>query len=162
MKKVILALGTNLNNRLDNLKTAIKFLENVPDTKVLKISKIYETEPFEVPDKQENYYNCCVILETDLDPYILLDKCLQLESKMGRKRPYKNAPRIIDIDLIYYEGVTCYEQDLILPHPRAKDRAFVLVPVLDILSFDMKLREKVKSYLNNLDISGIKELSFHI
>lgn len=158
MKKAILSLGTNLNDRLQNLKTAIKFLENVPDTKILKISKVYETEPFEVSDKQENYYNCCVILETKLTPQVLLGICLGIESAMGRKRPYKNAPRIIDIDLICYEGQTLNDRDLILPHPRAKDRDFVLVPILDILSYDDELREKVKNFLEKLDCTEIKEV----
>ena len=158
MKKAILSLGTNLNDKLDNLKTAIKFLENVPDTKVLKASKIYETEPFEVPEKQENYYNCCVLLETKLDPHILLGVCLGVEAAMGRKRPYKNASRIIDIDLIYYEGEIFNDRNLILPHPRAKDRAFVLVPILDILNPENKLREKVEFFLKKLDTTGVKEI----
>lgn len=158
MKKVILSLGTNLNNRLDNLKAAIKFLENVPDTKILQVSKIYESEPFEVPDKQDNYYNCCILLETKLEPHILLGVCLGVEAAMGRKRTYKNAPRIIDIDLIYYEDITCNDQSLILPHPRAKDRNFVFVPILDILSSEDKLREKVEILLKKLDTTGVKEV----
>lgn len=158
MKKAILSLGTNLNDRLNNLKTAIKFLKKVSDTEFLKVSKIYETEPFGVPDKQDNYYNCCVLLKTKLNPYILLEDCLKIELKMGRKRPYKNAPRIIDIDMIYYEGKTCNDQNLILPHPRAKDRAFVLVPILDVLSFDDELRKRAKFYLEKLEVTEIKEV----
>ncbi len=158
MKKAILSLGTNLNDKLDNLKTAIKFLENVPDTKILQVSKIYESEPFEVPKKQNNYYNCCVLLETKLDPHILLGVCLGVESAMGRKRPYKNASRIIDIDLIYYEGEIFNDQNLILPHPRAKDRVFILVPILDILNYEDKLREKIELCLKKLDTTEIKEI----
>lgn len=158
MKKVIISLGTNLNNRLDNLKAAIKFLENVPDTKILQVSKIYESEPFEVPSKQDNYYNCCILLETELSPHILLGVCLGVEAAMGRKRTYKNAPRIIDIDLIYYEGETFNDRNLILPHPRAKDRVFILVPILDILNPEDKLREKVEFFLKKLDTTEIKEI----
>lgn len=158
MKKAILSLGTNLNGRLKNLKTAVKFLKNIPGTKILKISKVYETEPFGVPNKQNNYYNCCLLLETKLNPHDLLDICLEIELLMGRTRPYKNAPRIIDIDLIYYENESYNDQNLILPHPRAKDRAFVLLPILDILSSDDQLRKKVEFYLEKLDSTKIKEL----
>lgn len=161
MKKAILALGTNLKDKLENLKNAINFLENVPDTNILKISKIYETEPFEVPDKQENYYNCCILIETGFNPHILLGICLGIEIAMGRKRPYKNASKIIDIDLVYYESEICNDPHLILPHPRAKDRAFVLAPTLDVLDFDDNLKRKIKLHLEKLDTSGIKN-SFKI
>jgi len=160
LKKVILSLGTNLGNKLENLKNAIKYLESVPDTEILKISKVYETEPFEVPDEQDNYYNCCILLKTTLEPQALLNICLKIESKMGRKKPYKNASRIIDIDLIFYEGITCNKPNLILPHPRTKDRIFVLVPMLDILSPGDKLRKKINTYLKNLNSAEIEEIGF--
>ncbi|MBR1778965.1 MAG: 2-amino-4-hydroxy-6-hydroxymethyldihydropteridine diphosphokinase [Clostridia bacterium] len=160
MKKAILALGSNLNlnDRLNNLKNAISFLKNVPDLKICKVSQIYETEPFEVPDKQNNYYNCCILIQTNLSPFILLGACLGVEAAMGRKRPFKNASKIIDIDLIYYQGEKCDDKNLTLPHPRAKDRPFVLLPILDILSNTDPLREKIESYLRNLDVSGIKRV----
>lgn len=132
MKEAVLALGTNLLDREKNLQTAIEALKRLPGTVVEKVSSIYETEPFQTPDPQNDYLNCCVKLQTELPPEMLLGCCLGIEAAMGRERPFKNAARIIDIDLLLYEGVAMNTAHLTLPHPRIKERAFVIVPLSDL------------------------------
>lgn len=132
MKEAVLALGTNLLDREKNLRTALEALKRLPDTVVEKVSSIYETEPFQTPDPQNDYLNCCVKVQTELLPEMLLGCCLGIEAAMGRERPFKNAARIIDIDLLLYEGVAMNTAHLTLPHPRIKERAFVMVPLKDL------------------------------
>ncbi len=132
MNEAILALGSNLGNRKENLKLAIKKINSLDNTTIDSVSGFYETEPFEVPDKQNKYINCCIKVSTDLNPEGLLEKCLQIESSMGRTRPYRFAPRIIDIDLLLYENEIINTEKLTLPHPRMKERIFVLMPMNDI------------------------------
>ncbi len=132
MKEAIISLGTNLLDREKNLKKAIKAICQLPGTTLEKVSFIYSTKPFLVPDKQDYYLNCCVKIKTHLQPKTLLGCCLGIEAAMGRERPYKNAARIIDLDLLLYEDFSICDEDLILPHPRIKERAFVMVPLKDL------------------------------
>lgn len=132
MKEAVISLGSNLLDREKNLKRAIESLKNLPNTILLGVSAVYSTKPFLVPDKQEDYLNCCVKIKTKLRPKTLLGCCLGIEVAMGRKRTYKNAARIIDLDLLLYEDFYVCDEDLILPHPRIKERAFVMVPLNDL------------------------------
>lgn len=160
MKEAVLALGTNLFDREENLKNAINSLKRLPKTIVKKVSSVYTTKPFQVPDKQDEYLNCCVKIETNLSPEVLLGSCLGIEATMGRVRPYKNAARIIDIDLLLYQDVYICTENLILPHPRIKERAFVMVPLMDLysgttaLGFDFAV---ALSQVNIGDVSIYKE-----
>ena len=158
MRKAILCLGTNIGNRLENLKGAIEALSLLIDTELVKASAIYETEPFETPDEQQNFYNCCVMIETGLSSEMLMGACLGIEAKMGRLRPYKNSPRIIDIDIILIENETRNDEALILPHPRFLERAFVMVPLLDIFPNGNAFGIDFKKSLSSLDTSGINKV----
>ena len=132
MKEAALSLGSNMLNREENLKNAISALKRLPDTRIKKISSVYETKPFQVEDEQSDYLNCCIKLETELSPQILLGACLGIESALGRLRPYKNASRIIDIDLLLFQDYSVCSKLLTVPHPRIKERAFVMVPLSDL------------------------------
>lgn len=132
MTEAVLAFGTNLNNKLLNIKTALEAVKKLPRTKIISVSKFYETDPFDVPDKQDKYINCCAKIKTDLEPNTLLGACLGIEASMGRIRPFKNASRIIDIDLILYGNSKILSKDLVLPHPEMLKRTFVLIPLLDL------------------------------
>lgn len=132
MTEAVLAFGTNLGNRRWNLEKAIDSVKKLPKTEFLAVSKFYETEPFEVPDEQSFYLNCCAKLETDLEPNTLLGACLGIEACTGRIRTFKNASRIIDIDLIFYGDLKIESSDLVLPHPQVFKREFVLLPLLDL------------------------------
>lgn len=132
MKKAYIGIGTNIGDRLHNIKAATDALAHLPGTQVLKVSDVYETEPWGYTD-QDNFYNICAEIETELSPNALLGACLGIEAAFGRERPFKNAPRILDVDLLLYEGVAMNAPELILPHPRMHERAFVLVPLKDVL-----------------------------
>lgn len=158
MKKAVLCLGTNIGDRLKNLQEAIGAISFLIDTKIVKTSEIYETEPFETPDKQQNFYNCCVMLETELSPEMLMGACLGIEAKMGRLRPYKNSPRVIDIDIILMENETRNEKNLILPHPRFLERTFVMIPLLDVFPDGKAFGIDFKNRLKSLDTSGVNKV----
>lgn len=158
MKKAVLCLGTNIGNRIENLKGAIEALSLLIGTELVKTSAIYETEPFETPDEQQNFYNCCVMIETELSSEMLMGACLGIEAKMGRLRPYKNSPRVIDIDIILIENEFRNDKALTLPHPRFLDRAFVMVPLLDIFPDGNAFGIDFKTNLADLDTSGINKV----
>lgn len=149
LNEAILSLGSNLGNRKENLNLAIEKINTTENTKVNAVSNFYETKPFGVPDKQNKYINCCIKVLTSLNAEKLLEKCLKIEASMGRTRPYKFAPRIIDIDLILYENETINTEKLTIPHPRMLERAFVLVPMSEICK-DMKFKSwDFKSFFDN-------------
>ena len=160
MKEAVVALGTNLRVREKNLQTAIEALKSLPGTVVEKVSSICETEPFQTPDPQGDYLNCCVKIKTELPPETLLGCCLGIEAAMGRERPFKYAARIIDIDLLLYEGVAMNTTHLTLPHPRIKERAFVMVPLSDLYEDRVALGLDFNSALakmNACDVSFYRE-----
>ena len=132
MKKAYLGIGTNIGDRYNNIMNAIDSLKHLPLTNVANVSGVYETEPWGY-EQQDDFLNVCVEIATELSPKTILGACLGIEAAFGRERPFKNAPRIIDIDLLMYEGVKSNDPELILPHPRIQERAFVLVPLRDIL-----------------------------
>lgn len=158
MKKAYIGIGTNIGDRLNNIENAVKSLGLLPGTQVTKVSSVYETEPWGYAD-QDDFLNACVEVETNLSPKAVLGACLGIEAAYGRERPFKNAPRILDIDLLLYEDVTIDEPELILPHPRMHERAFVLIPLKDILETlqfnDMNLKESYE----NCDKNGVNKYS---
>ena len=98
--QVVLGLGTNLGDREDNLARALDALERLEGTQLLKLSNLYETEPFDVVSQQDNYLNCCVLLETSLKPETLLERCLEIEHSLGRVRTEYHGARTMDIDVL--------------------------------------------------------------
>lgn len=154
MLEAVLSLGSNMGDREFYLRSAVEALKNIPGIKLVSVSSVYETEPFGVSDSQGKYLNCCVLIKTNLPPFALLGVCLGIETKLGRQRPYRFAPRTIDIDIIFYENEIINDENLTLPHPRMEERAFVLVPMMDILpggkfkSFDFG--KKISKYDNLL------------
>ena len=132
MKKAYIGVGTNIGDRLQNIGNAIDALRHLPGTQVTKVSDVYETEPWGYT-QQDDFLNACIEVETTLSPKTLLGACLGIEAAFGRERPFKNSPRILDMDLLLYEGVSMNEDELTLPHPRISERAFVLIPLKDVL-----------------------------
>lgn len=149
-KQAYIALGSNMGNAAENLNRAVWALNSVPGVKVTAVSKVYETEPVGYKN-QDNFFNAVVRVESELTPDALLGACLGIEAGMGRIRKIKNGPRVIDLDLLLYEGAEMDTEHLTLPHPRMEERAFVLSPLLDILS-DGYYKEIYK----NIDKSGVK------
>ncbi len=158
MNEAVLSLGSNLGNRGYNIGVAVKALALLPKTTVADISPLFETEPVEVPDEQNSYINCCVKLHTELQAHTLLGACLGIEAAMSRRRPYKNSPRSIDIDLLLYGSGTkvCNTRDLSLPHPRMFERAFVLVPLKYLYPDGIALGIDFNDVYKDIDKSGVE------
>lgn len=127
--KVVIALGSNLGNREEFIVSAIEALKIYVE--ITRISTLIETDPVGGPE-QGRYLNGVLIGETKLTPHDLMDRLLEIEGELGRVRTVLNGPRTIDLDLIDYEGIAVESESLTLPHPRAQNRAFVLLPWLEI------------------------------
>ena len=142
VKRAYLAFGSNIGNGEAHIREAWQALSLVPGVVPKRLSKMYITAPWGYLD-QPDFTNACGEVETALSPEALLGVCLGVEAGMGRVRQIKNGPRVIDIDLLLYEGEERNTHELILPHPRMWERAFVLEPLMDlcdggrILSFDV-------------------------
>lgn len=129
MKTVVIALGSNLGDRRLYLLRAIEQLKRI--VSIVRISSIVETEPVDAPPP--NYLNMVVLGHTPLGPHELLDALLDIEKRLGRRRPAaRNAPRTIDLDLILYDAFRTRSASLTLPHPRARERPFVVEPLIEI------------------------------
>lgn len=135
MAKVLLGLGTNVGNRKANLKQALRHLEEA-GLSFKKISSVYETEPIGV-ENQGWFFNMVIEAQTGLTPQDLLSVAKHIEKEMGRMPSKRWGPRLIDIDLLMFDGMeidvtTSRNGHLQLPHPELKNRAFVLLPFLEI------------------------------
>lgn len=158
MKTAFLGLGTNIGNRKENLDRAVEALGRLPKTTVAAVSSIYETEPWGYTE-QADFLNLCVRIETELSPHALLGACLGIEAAFGRERPFPNAPRILDIDVLLYEDAVLSEDELTLPHPRMNERGFVLVPLRDVLPDLGFCGVDFASFYASCDKSGVRKYS---
>jgi 2-amino-4-hydroxy-6-hydroxymethyldihydropteridine diphosphokinase len=127
---IYLSLGSNLGSREENLKAAIAALPNA-SVQVRRVSSFYETEPVDYLD-QAWFLNCVVEGETEAPPLDLLHKLRAIESRMGSKKLIAKGPRLIDIDILLYGRQTIDSAELQVPHPRMRQRRFVLVPLAEI------------------------------
>jgi 2-amino-4-hydroxy-6-hydroxymethyldihydropteridine diphosphokinase len=128
--RAFLGLGSNLDERLENLRRAVVLLGRSDGVRVLRSSRVYETAPVGPP--QPDYLNAVLEIETTLSPHGLLEACMAVEQTMGRVRAERWGPRIIDVDVLTYDERTVDDPDLTVPHPRMHERAFVLVPLLEL------------------------------
>jgi 2-amino-4-hydroxy-6-hydroxymethyldihydropteridine diphosphokinase len=126
---VYLALGSNLGDRKANLQTAIESLSSV--ARLLDASPIYETPPWGYLN-QPDFLNQVIQVETDLSPSDLLVYLKELETRLGRTATVRYGPRMIDVDILFYDDLILDEPGLTIPHPRMQGRAFVLVPLADL------------------------------
>ena len=155
---ILIGLGSNMGEREQNLQQALGMLEADSSIRIEKISSIYETAPFGVRD-QDDFLNMVVAVETELSPENLLQKCLGVENAMGRVRSRHWGPRIIDLDLLFYDAVQMQTNNLTLPHPGIGQRAFVLIPMRDV-AMDTQLQgwRTIDSMLAGVTESGEQEV----
>ncbi len=130
MTRAFLGLGSNLGDRVSYLREAVAALESSGE--VVAVSPVYETDPVGGPTGQGLYLNLVVELDTALDPRQLLDRCRALEADGDRRRGEHWGPRTLDVDILWVDGVELVEPDLQVPHPRMRERRFVLVPLADL------------------------------
>lgn len=131
-----IALGSNLSNPISQIQAAFFALKGINKTTVLVKSSLYRTTPvgYDVNQlkKVPDFINAVAKVSTELMPIELLDAILNIENNFGRKRPFANAPRILDLDLLLYDDKVMQSERLILPHPRMFERGFVLLPLAEI------------------------------
>ena len=157
IRRAVLALGSNLGERLDNLQGAVRALADTPDVWVTGVSPVYETEPVDAPEGSGPYLNAVVLADTTLAATRLLDRALAIEDAYGRERSeVRNAPRTLDVDLIVVGDRRANDDTLHLPHPRATERAFVLRPWYD-LEPDAQFPDRgpIADLLGGIDEGGI-------
>lgn len=158
MHTIYLGLGSNLGDRGDNLRRAVKAL--APEVTVVRESAVYETPPWGV-ENQPGFLNMTLKAETDLAPAALRDHVKNVERKVGRKRTFRWGPRVIDIDILLYDDLIVDTPNLVIPHPQMHKRPFVLVPLASIAP-DVKhplLGFSMQQLLEHVDASGISPVA---
>lgn len=128
---VVLGLGANLGDRLATLREAVARIACIEGVTVKARSKVYETAPVGGPE-QPAFLNAAIRVECTISPMSLLDEVARIEEELGRTREVHWGPRTIDIDLLWIEGACVDEPRLVVPHPRLLERAFALLPLLDV------------------------------
>ena len=124
-------MGSNLGDRVEMLRRGLDELDQLNDTQVVRLSSIYDTEPVGEVD-QPRFLNAVVMIETDLEPLVLLWNLLLIERRLGRVRTRRWGPRPLDLDILFYGTETIDEPGLVVPHPLMHERAFVLVPLAEL------------------------------
>lgn len=159
MNKAFVGLGSNIGSRAKYLEDAIQLLDEHSEIQVTKKSSIYETEPVGYLD-QEAFLNMVIEVETTLVNLDLLAVCQGIEKELGRKRTVINGPRTVDLDILLFNNENRTLEKLIIPHPRLKERAFVLVPLGEIapnrkIPTDGQVVKDVLEKLSERDLRGV-------
>jgi 2-amino-4-hydroxy-6-hydroxymethyldihydropteridine diphosphokinase len=126
-----LAFGSNIGDKAGNIRAAAARLDARPDITLVALSPLYRTEPWGLTD-QDWFVNACALVTTTLDPHGLLAACKAVEAELGRRQAVRWGPRLIDIDVLAFDGIRLDTPALTIPHPRMRERAFVLVPLAEI------------------------------
>lgn len=153
-----IALGSNLGDSQQILRAALAALHEPPTVELVAQSSVYQTVPIGPP--QPDILNACALINTTLSPQHLLSRLLQIEQDFGRVRYQRWGPRTLDLDLIFYGQLCLTEANLHIPHPRLRERAFVLVPLAEIAPdwLDPISGQSVQQLCNALDPAGVKRI----
>lgn len=157
MSLIYLSLGSNLNDRYANLRRAVDELNKY--VRVTAVSPVFATEPWGVTD-QPAFLNICVAAVGDIAPRELLARIKQIEVEMGREPTHRWGPRLIDIDILFYDKLIVEDDNLTIPHPRLAERAFVLAP-LAVLIPEFRHPQtgvSVQEMLRQVDDTGVERL----
>jgi len=159
MSEALLALGGNVGDARSTLDRAVALLCDGKAVRLIARSSDYRTPPWGVTD-QAPFVNLCLVAATELSPRALLERALAVEGRLGRDRGRERrwGPRPVDIDLLAYDDMSLNEPDLVLPHPRLFERAFVLVPLAEIAPERVIAGTRVADALARIDASGIERL----
>jgi 2-amino-4-hydroxy-6-hydroxymethyldihydropteridine diphosphokinase len=130
MPEAFLGVGSNMGNREENIERAFELLTK-SQIEILQNSSIIETDPVGGPP-QGKFLNCVIKIRTDLPPLSLLKVLKKIEKQLGRVKTVVDAPRPIDLDILLYDDITCHEPELTIPHPRMRERSFVMMPLKEI------------------------------
>ena len=157
-----IALGSNLAGDLDGPASqvirALQRIDNISSTNVVKQSSLYQSAPVGYAN-QADFINAVAEISTQLEPQALLDALLDIENEAGRERPFANAPRVLDLDLLLYDNICMHTEKLTLPHPRMFERAFVLLPLAEISpNLTSASGESIVKLAQSVQTQGIKKL----
>jgi 2-amino-4-hydroxy-6-hydroxymethyldihydropteridine diphosphokinase len=154
MAIVYLGLGTNVGQRRQNLERAVAGLGEVME--ITAVSPIYQTPPWGLTD-QPDFLNLCLQAATSLSPFDLLHFTQELEKELGREKTVRWGPRLIDIDILFYDDEISHSEELTIPHPQIAQRAFVLVPLADIAPdlVHPQTGQTVREMVAQVDTSGV-------
>jgi 2-amino-4-hydroxy-6-hydroxymethyldihydropteridine diphosphokinase len=156
IRPAVLSLGSNAGERLENLQGAIDAFADTPEVHIVAVSSVYETAPVNTPGGSPEFLNAILLADTTLSVNVLLDRAMAVEAAYGRVRSEAGAPRTLDVDLVVVGDRVSDTDDLRLPHPRAHQRAFVLVPWLEIDQHALiPGHGKIADLLAGLDTSGV-------
>ena len=159
MSLAYVALGSNLEQPAEQIRAALAALAALAGTRVLAHSSLYLTTPVGYLD-QPDFINAVAQLQTSLSPHDLLQALMQIEAGFGRERSFRNAPRVLDLDILLYQDTVLDDPQLMLPHPRMHQRAFVMVPLAEIAP-DLPVGEhgQAAAIAATLDCSGVRKLA---
>ena len=157
MNKAYLGLGTNMGDKEAYLKEACKIISDNPNINIVKISKVYKTKAWGYTN-QDDFLNICIEVDTNLSPEELLEVCHEVENKLNRVRVIRWGPRTIDVDILFFNNIISTDENLILPHPRIKERAFVLIPLMDLNKELVIDNKTISYYLSNLEKEELKQV----
>jgi 2-amino-4-hydroxy-6-hydroxymethyldihydropteridine diphosphokinase len=129
--RAFVALGSNLSDPASQVQRAFDALAGLPGARLVARSSLYRTAPVGYAD-QPDFINAVALIETQLSAHDLLDALLDIEHRFGRVREFRNAPRVLDLDLLLYDDLMHHEHGLTVPHPRMHERGFVLAPLVEI------------------------------
>lgn len=157
-KQSAIALGSNLGDSLTILKDALNILAQTPGIVLVTHSSWYQTKPVGPP--QPDYINGCAVLGVQLTPQELLETLLRIEAQLGRVRQERWGPRTVDLDLLLFDDLILETPTLQLPHPRMKERAFVLVPLAEIAPnwIEPVSGKVIAQLVQRVDCSGVRRL----
>lgn len=158
MKSVYLGLGSNVGDRAEMLRQAVEALES-PQLHVRRLSPVYETEPVDAAGGR--FLNQVAEVETELFPMQLLHRTMRIEAQLGRRRLRRNGPRTIDIDILLYGSFVIETPSLEIPHPRFRERRFVLAPLADLAADfrDPVTRKTVRALLEDIHGQTVHRLN---
>lgn len=153
-ERVYLGVGSNVGDRNFFLRTAQDLTHKLPQTRLLRSSSVFETDPVGGPPEQGKFLNAVWEIETGLSPQGLKKSLQGIEAQLGRARTVKNAAREIDLDILFYGNHILKEDRLEIPHPRLHERAFVLMPLSELVpeKIHPQIKKTVKELLESLPL----------